>query len=101
VNRQVLPEHLTAGVFERRLRASVRLLESLRKLISAAEQVHLTHLLTDLKATTHISRAFGPLRSFPQKAAAGIFSPEHCKARPHWDQVALACRRRCGEFCLG
>jgi len=58
-------------------------------------------LLNDLKATAHFSRAFGPLRSFPQKAAAGIVSPVHCTARPHWDLVALACRRRCSEFCLG
>jgi len=74
---------LDVGNFERRLQASVRLLESLRKLIFAAAQVHLTPLNTDLKATAHFSRAFGPLRSFPQKAAAGIVSPEHCTARHH------------------
>jgi len=90
-----------AGNFERCSLASVRILESLRKLISAAEQLHLTPPLTDLKATANFSRDFGPLRSFPQKAAAGIVSPEHCKARPHCDLVALACRHRCGEFCLG
>jgi len=39
---QVLSVHQNAGNFERRLRASVRLPESLRKLIFAAVQAHLT-----------------------------------------------------------
>jgi len=51
---RVLPAHLAAGNFGRRLRASVRLPESLRKLIFAAEQVHLAPLLSVLKS----NRAF-------------------------------------------
>jgi len=51
---QVLTVHQNEGSFERRLLASARLPESLRKLIFAAEQVHLMPLLNGLKS----NRAF-------------------------------------------